>query len=100
MSEAVGSRPVRSLAAIGPGETVVVRCILFDSLRSLCAELDLREGDIVSCRATTPTQLLLEKPNGQGITLRRDRARFIQVSQPAGPLPLRARHAAGEAATA
>lgn len=99
MSEAVESRPVRSLAGIGPGETVVVRCILFDSLRSLCAELDLREGDIVSCRTATPAQLLLETANGQGITLHRDLARFIQVSRPAGPPPLHARYAAGEAAT-
>jgi hypothetical protein len=71
--------PLRSLAATGTGEQVEIRRILFDTLRTLCDELDVHEGDVVKCRAGTNTQLLLETQHGRRVTLQRDWARFIQV---------------------
>jgi DNA-binding Xre family transcriptional regulator len=76
----LAAEPLRSLAATGTGEAVEIRRILFDTLRSLCDELDVHEGDVVTCRAGTTTQLLLETTHGRRITLQRDWARFIQVS--------------------
>jgi hypothetical protein len=70
---------VQSLAATGTGEEVEIRKILFETLRALCDELDVHEGDVVKCRAGTTTQLLLETRQGRRVTLQRDWARFIQV---------------------
>ena len=77
------TEPLRSLAATGTGEEVEIRRILFDTLRTLCDELDVHEGDVVKCRAGTTTQLLLETQHGRRVTLQRDWARFIQVSNAA-----------------
>jgi hypothetical protein len=74
------SEPLRSLAGTGTGEAVEIRRILFDTLRTLCDDLDVHEGDVVMCRAGTSTQLLLETEQGRRVTLQRDWARFIQVS--------------------
>lgn len=71
--------PVRSLAAARTGEAVVIRRILFGTLRALCAELGVREGDVIRCRAGTPSHILLETMSGRTIPLDRDWARFIQV---------------------
>ena len=73
-------QPLRSLAATGTGEAVEIRKILFGTLRDLCNQLDVHEGDVVKCRAGTATQLLLETAHGRRVTLQRDWARFIQVS--------------------
>ena len=74
------TEPLRSLAGTGTGEAVEIRHILFDTLRTLCDNLDVHEGDVVKCRAGTATQLLLETRHGRRVTLQRDWARFIQVS--------------------
>ena len=76
----LASEPPRSLAGAGTGEAVEIKRILFDTLRNLCDELDVHEGDVVKCRAGTTTQLLLETQHGRRVTLQRDWARFIQVS--------------------
>ncbi len=72
--------PVRSLAATRTGEAVLIRRILFGTLRALCTDLGVREGDVVHCRAGTASHLLLETPAGRTVPLDRDWARFIQVS--------------------
>ncbi len=83
MSTAFASEPIRSLAAADRGEMIEIRRILFGALRELCAELGLHEGEVVRCRAGTPSQLLLETQGGRVVALDRDWARFIQiVSQP------------------
>ncbi|HEY8484829.1 MAG TPA: FeoA domain-containing protein [Longimicrobiales bacterium] len=73
---------VRSLAATGPGESVEIRRILFGTLRALCADLGVREGDVVRCRAGTGSHIWLETPSGRTVAIERDWARFIQVCDP------------------
>lgn len=86
MSTAYASQPVRSLAAADTGEAVEIHRILFDALRQLCADLDIHEGEVVRCRACTPSQLILETLQGRVVSLARDWARFIQVAPPSpGP---------------
>jgi hypothetical protein len=79
----LAAEPLRSLAATGAGEAVEIRRILFDTLRRMCDQLDVHEGDVVTCRAGSQTQLLLETQHGRRVALQRDWARFIQVSSPA-----------------
>ncbi|HEX7089061.1 MAG TPA: FeoA domain-containing protein [Longimicrobiales bacterium] len=95
------SSPVRarSLAATASGEAVEIKRILFEALRELCADLGVREGDLVRCRAETPSQLLLETPTGRTVALARDWARFIQVVSP-GPAALTPRRSGIEQETA
>lgn len=56
-----------------------IRRILFDVLRDLCADLGVQEGDVVRCRANTPSHLLLETAGGRTVALEQDWARFIQI---------------------
>jgi len=95
------SSPVRarSLAATASGEAVEIKRILFEALRELCADLGVREGDLVRCRAETPSQLLLETPAGRTVALARDWARFIQVVPP-GPMARAPRRSGMEQETA
>ncbi len=80
MSTAFASEPIRSLAAADTGEAIEIRRILFGALRNLCADLGVHEGEVVRCRACTPSQLLLETPAGRVVALERDWARFIQIA--------------------
>ncbi len=80
MSTAFASEPVRSLAAADSGEAIEIRRILFGALRNLCADLGVHEGEVVRCRACTPSQLLLETRAGRVVSLARDWARFIQIA--------------------
>ncbi len=80
MSTAFASEPIRSLAAADTGEAIEIRRILFGALRNLCADLGLHEGEVVRCRACTPSQLLLETPAGRVVALERDWARFSQIA--------------------
>lgn len=80
MSTAFASEPVRSLAAADSGEAIEIRRILFGALRKLCADLGVHEGEVVRCRACTPSQLLLETRAGRVVSLARDWARFIQIA--------------------
>ncbi|HWV56546.1 MAG TPA: hypothetical protein VNZ57_03660 [Longimicrobiales bacterium] len=89
MATAFVSRSPRSLAAVDTGDIVEIRRILFDVLRGLCADLGVREGDVVRCRANTASHLLLETAGGRTVTLERDWARFIQIdTRSAAPRPL------------
>ncbi len=90
MSTAFASEPIRSLAAADTGEAIEIRRILFGALRALCADLGVHEGEVVRCRACTPSQLLLETPAGRVVALERDWARFIQIAR-AGQSPTRRR---------
>ena len=56
--------PVRSLASIRQGETVVVECILFDIVRSRCETKGIRLGERLRCRDVVPGRLLLETARG------------------------------------
>ncbi len=80
MSTAFASEQVRSLAAADSGEAIEIRRILFGALRNLCADLGVHEGEVVRCRACTPSQLLLETRAGRVVSIARDWARFIQIA--------------------
>ena len=100
MSTALPSEPVLSLAVTGIGQAVQIRRILFGALRSLCADLGVREGDVVRCRAGTASHLLLDTSAGRTVTLQRDWARFSQVNAPAqasGPVPAEHKKGAAQA---
>lgn len=71
--------PSSSLSAVRAHDRVVIRRILFEELRELCAQLDLREGETVRWRAIG-THLFLETPKGRVVSLERDWARFVEVS--------------------
>jgi len=73
---------IRSLAAAASGEAVEVKRILFGALRELCNDLGLREGDVVRCKAASPSHLLLETPAGRTVAIETDWARFIQIGPP------------------
>lgn len=75
-------QPLHSLAATQTGDVVEIRRILSDTLRTHCSELDIAEGDILRCRAGTPSQVLLETRHGRTVSIQRDWARFIQVTNP------------------
>jgi hypothetical protein len=74
--------PVRSLAATRTGDVVLIKRILFGTLRSLCTDLGVQEGDVVHCRAGSASHLLLDTASGRTVPIDRDWARFIQVSTP------------------
>ncbi len=92
MSTAHASRPTRSLAAVETGERIEIRRILFGALRTLCDDLGLHEGEVVRCRACTPSHVLMETTEGRTISLERDWARFIQVAPPHESRPARLRN--------
>jgi hypothetical protein len=71
----------RSLSTARAGESVQIRHILFDRLRSDCALIGLHEGDVVHCRSATPAQLVLEANDRKTVLLERDWARFIAIGR-------------------
>lgn len=75
-----GTRDASAVLSLAVGEVVEIRRILFDTIRDLCTDLGMSEGDIVRCRADTASRLLIETPAGRTVVLERDLARFIQVS--------------------
>jgi hypothetical protein len=84
------SRPTaspRSLATIAPGETLEIRCILFDGVRDVCDRAGLREGDRVRCRDATPSRLLLESESGRAIHLDRRWADFVEAAESGAARP-------------
>ncbi len=82
-----GSDPGTSLAAIAPGQTMVICGILFEGLRRICADLGLEEGVAVRCAATTAAHLFLRGPDGRVVRFERGWARFVQA-RPARPATL------------
>ncbi|MEX2283409.1 MAG: hypothetical protein WEE89_13080 [Gemmatimonadota bacterium] len=68
-----------SLAAIEPNQVVKIEKLLFASLERLCADLGLREGDLVRCRASSTRRLYLSTVDARTVAIDRDQARFVQV---------------------
>lgn len=79
MHDVVSTSP-RALSTLLPGEGGLVHAILFAALRTLCADLGIREGESVHCRAGTGSMLVLDTQDGRTVTLARDWARFIRVA--------------------
>ena len=68
------------LADIEPNALVRVDYIVFGTLRDLCFGIGLREGDRFLCEAISPDSIVLADPDGKVISLDREWARFISVS--------------------
>lgn len=75
----------RCLADVGVSETVRVERILFHVLKDLCYDLGVEEGDVVRCRRSSRSFLVLENPAGRTIILEMDWARFIEVGPTEAP---------------
>ena len=69
----------RSLDSLAQGEAATVARILFDSLRSHCAERGIREGERVIGAASDPESVLVDTPSG-AVPCERRYARFVQVT--------------------
>lgn len=76
---------LRTLAEVAPMEQVRIERIVFDFVRSRCAESQLHDGTVVTCLAATRSQLLLHREDGRSIVLDRFLARFIQVDDALPP---------------
>ncbi len=70
----------RSLDTAQAGELVMVRRILFDTLRSHCSERGVREGARLRVRAGDAGRVELETTGGRAVPCERRYARFIQVA--------------------
>jgi hypothetical protein len=68
-----------SLAEIQPEQLFRIEHILFDMLKDLCHGLGIIEGDVLRCRRTSRSVVLLETLDGRTIILDADWARFVQV---------------------
>jgi hypothetical protein len=71
----------RTLAQLLPGESARVNAFSFGTVRTLCGDLGIREGDALHCRAGTAGMLILDTQDGSIVTLARDWARFITVQR-------------------
>ncbi len=71
---------MRSLESVAAGETVTVRRILFDALRSHCSARGVREGARLRIRSGDRERLQLETAAGEAVPCERRYARFIQVT--------------------
>jgi hypothetical protein len=70
-----------SLVDVGPGETVRVRQVIFDSLRAYCAELGVGKGDQLTLLESGRSNLLLEEADGRLVRCPCEYARFVEVSR-------------------
>jgi Fe2+ transport system protein FeoA len=68
----------RSMVDVRAGEGGIVRQILFDSVRSRCAALGIREGSRFHCTGSTPGFVVLEVA-GRTLELERSWSYFVQV---------------------
>lgn len=84
LDHAGGQSPAGTLAGLAPGQSGKVASFLFGSLRVLCGDLGIREGDIVHCRAGTAGVLILDTEDGDVVSIARDWARFIELRRDAG----------------
>jgi hypothetical protein len=71
---------LHSLAEIRAQQTARVHTILFSTLKNECNDIGLYEGDVIRCRAASPTTLVLENRAGRTLILDQDWARFIAVT--------------------
>ena len=69
-----------SLAAVAPGDAVIVQRVLFELLRDKCSDLDVREGDALHCQAVGDARIFLRTADGRLVACRRDWARFVEVT--------------------
>lgn len=74
-----GSLP--TLATAEAGQCVRVTAFLSETVRHRCAELGIREGDLMVCRDQTPGAVTLELPEGHSIALERPGAALVQVER-------------------
>ncbi len=79
-------REIGSLERATVGETVVLRCVLFDGVRLRLHRAGLSVGDRVRVRSGTLTHVVLETADGREVRLERRSARFIQVAEEGGRL--------------
>ncbi len=71
---------MRSLENVVAGESVTVRRILFDALRSHCREQGIEEGSHLSGRAGDAGRVVVQTAAGREVPCERRYARFIQVT--------------------
>jgi len=71
----------------GTGQEVVVRRILFDTLRAECARLGVRAGGTIRVERRSGSQLAVALPGACTVLLGSDWARFIEVEPPAPAAP-------------
>lgn len=76
----------RSLESLGEGEVATVERILFESLRSHCAQRGIREGQRVSGAAGEPGASVLVATTSGAVPCERRYARFVQVTAGADPV--------------
>jgi hypothetical protein len=74
-----------SLVDVPPGETVVVRRVLFDSLRAHCAERGIKAGDRITVVRSSESNLLLWEAGGRVVRCRPEVARFVEVASQIAP---------------
>ncbi len=79
--ESSPASPVAALENAVVGETVVLRCILFDGIRSRFQAAGIAEGVRIRLLTRTPHEIVLETRDGRRVRLERDEARFVQVSR-------------------
>lgn len=66
--------------ALAPTDTpLVVRHIPFDSLRAVCADRGLTEGDAVRSLGTAGAQIVVQRADGARINVERRYALMIEV---------------------
>ena len=68
----------RSMVDVQAGERGIVRQILFESVRSRCRTLGIREGSRFRCTGTSPAGVSLEVA-GRVLELERSWSYFVQV---------------------
>ena len=76
----------RSLASANAGEMLAIRRIMSSQAKQFCAQVGVREGDAVFCRANTRACLILRTPAGRVVSLDQDWARFIQIEVASSPV--------------
>jgi hypothetical protein len=72
---------LHDLARTSPGETVLIRLVLFDGVRRACAERGIRCGTKARILENTGTHLLLELDGGPVVPVAQEWARFIDASR-------------------
>lgn len=80
-------RPIVTLAMTPPGIEVEIKSVLFDLVRSRCAQLELEEGMLVMPVGTSLAFVEVEKPNGEVVRVERTYASFIEVEERAADAP-------------
>jgi hypothetical protein len=74
-----------SLVDVLPGETVVVRRVLFDGLRAHCAERGIKPGDRLTVLPGGESNVVLWEVDGRVVRCRPEVARFVEVARQAAP---------------